>query len=105
MGLFNRFKTALTKTRAKVVSGFRSVLPIGRAIDESLLEDLQDMMILDDFGPATAERLIATVREAWKKKEIAESQDIIAHLKKQIIAKWPDDARSLARAATGPTVV
>ncbi len=105
MGLFDRFKKALSKTRDKVVSGFRSALPFGRKIDEAMLNEIHDTMITDDFGPATARRLVDEIREAWKQKEIAESQDIIAHLKRRIVARWPDDARSLARAASGPTVV
>lgn len=105
MGLFDRFKKALTKTRDKVVRSFQSVLPFGRKIDESLLEQVHDTMIQDDFGPATAEKLIGAVRGAWKRGEIAESQDIIAYLKQHIIEKWPEDVRALAKAASGPTVI
>lgn len=105
MGLFDRLKKALTRTREKVVTGFKSVLPFGRTIDEELLDNVHDTMITDDFGPATAAKLIGSVRAAWKRREIAESQDIIKHLKQQIIAQWPHDARSLAKAASGPTVV
>src|SRR5947208_9391318 len=105
MGLFDRFKQALGKTRDKVVGSFRSVLPFGRKIDEALLDEVHDTMIQDDFGPATAVRLIEDVRAAWKRGEIGESQDIIAFLKKQIVAKWPADMRALAQAPSGPTVV
>lgn len=105
MGLFDRFKKALGKTRDKVVSSFRSVLPFGKKIDEAMLDDIRDTMLQDDFGPKTAERLIESVREAWKKGEIHESQDIIAYLKRHIVAKWPEDVRALARAANGPTVI
>ncbi len=105
MGLFDRFKKALSKTREKVVSGFRTVLPFGRKIDEALLDEIHDTMITDDFGPATARRLVDEIREAWKKKEIAESQDIVAYLKRRIVARWPQDMRSLARAESGPTVI
>ncbi len=105
MGLFDRFKQALSKTRDKVVSGFKSVLPFGRKIDEALLDDVYATMITDDFGPATAETLMALVREAWKKKEISESQDIVPFLKKHIVARWPDAVRSLAQAPSGPTVI
>lgn len=105
MGLFDRFKQALTKTRQKVVSGFRSILPFGRSIDEALLEQVYETMIQDDFGPATAAKLVDDVRTAWKKGEIKESQEIIAHLKKQIIAKWPQDIRALKQAPSGPTVI
>ncbi|HPF40063.1 MAG TPA: signal recognition particle-docking protein FtsY [Phycisphaerae bacterium] len=105
MGLFDRFKKALTKTRDKVVSGFRSILPIGRAIDEALLDEVHDTMITDDFGPKTAENLITAVRHAWKNKEISESQHIIDFLKKNIVDRWPDDVRNLAQAESGPTVI
>jgi fused signal recognition particle receptor len=105
MGLFDRFKNALTKTRQKVAGGFRSILPIGRTIDEELLADIHDTMVTDDFGPATAEKLIAKVRDAWKSGEISESQEILEHLKKQIIAHWPQDVRALAQAESGPTVI
>lgn len=105
MGLFDRFKKALTKTRDKVVRSFTSILPFGRKIDEALLEDVYDTMIQDDFGPATAVKLIQAVRDAWKKGEIAESQDIIAYLKKHIVARWPEDFRTLAQAPSGPTVI
>lgn len=105
MGLFDRFKQALTKTRDKVVRSFHSILPFGRKIDEDLLETVHDTMIQDDFGPATAVALVDAIRAAWKKGEIAESQDIIAYLKRHIVAKWPADVRALAQAPSGPTVI
>ena len=105
MGLFDRFKNALSKTRQKVVGGLRTVLPLGRKIDDQLLEAVRDTMITDDFGPATAEKLIAEVRDAWKRGEISETQEIIEHLKRQIIAQWPDDVLALDRAQSGPTVI
>jgi len=105
MGLFDRLKQALGKTRDKVVSSFRSVLPFGRKIDESLLQDVHDTMLQDDFGPATAERLVEAVRAAWQAGELKESQEIIAYLKRHIIAKWPPADRQLAQAPQGPTVV
>ena len=105
MGLFDKFKQALGKTRDKVVGGFKSILPFGRKIDEALLADVHDTMIQADFGPATAKSLIEAVRTAWKNGEIAESQDIVAFLKRYIVDKWPADTRALATAPNGPTVV
>ncbi len=105
MGLFDRFKNALTKTRQKVAGGFRSILPIGRKIDEQLLDDIRDTMVTDDFGPATAEKLIANVRDAWKSGQITESQELLDHLKTLIIAQWPNDILGLGQAESGPTVI
>jgi fused signal recognition particle receptor len=105
MGLFDRLKQALGKTRDKVVKSFRSVLPFGRKIDEDLLQQVHDTMLQDDFGPATANGLIDEVRAAWKAGEVNESQDIIAYLKRSVVAKWPPEARQLAVAPSGPTVI
>ncbi len=105
MGLFDRFKNALTKTRQKVAGGFRSILPIGRKIDEQLLDDIRDTMVTDDFGPATAEKLIANVRDACKGGQITESQEILDHLKTLIVAQWSDDVLALSQAESGPTVI
>jgi len=105
MGLFDKLKKALVKTRDKVVTSFKSALPFGRKIDEALLDEVYETMIQDDFGPATADRLIGAVRGAWKNKEISESQDILAFLKKHIIAKWPGEDRVLRTASSGPTVI
>ncbi|HVP09672.1 MAG TPA: signal recognition particle-docking protein FtsY [Phycisphaerae bacterium] len=105
MGLFDRFKQALGKTRDKVVKSFRSVLPFGRKIDEDLLQEIHDTMLQDDFGPATANGLVEQVRAAWKAGEIKESQDIVAYLKRQVVSKWPPEARQLAVAPSGPTVI
>jgi fused signal recognition particle receptor len=105
MGLLDRFKKALGKTRDKVVKSFRSVLPFGRKIDEDLLQEVHDTMLQDDFGPATANGLIDEVRAAWKAGEIHESQDIVAYLKQRVVAKWPPEARQLATAPSGPTVI
>ncbi len=105
MGLFDKLKSALGKTRDKVVNSFKTVLPFGRKIDEDLLDDVHDTMIQDDFGPATATKLVDAVRTAWKAGDITESQDIITYLKKHIVAQWPPAHRTLAKADAGPTVI
>lgn len=105
MGLFDRFKKALGKTRDKVVSSFKSVLPFGRTIDEDILQDVHDTMIQDDFGPKTADKLVDAVRQAWKAGELKESQEIITYLKDYVVAQWPPDVRALASAESGPTVI
>jgi len=51
MGIFDRLKKSLSKTRDKVVGGIRSVLPFGKPIDEQIIQDLQDTMIAGDMGP------------------------------------------------------
>lgn len=105
MGLFDKFKKGLAKTRDKIASGFRSILPFGKKIDEAVLTELEDTMLVSDIGPTATGELIESVRKAWKQGKITETQHIIEHLKTVIVEKWPESDRSLTYAPQGPTVV
>ena len=105
MGLFDRFKQGLTKTRQKITRSFRTVLPFGKKIDDAVIDDLETTMLADDMGPAITGRLIDEVRTAYKSGQISETQEIIPFLEKHIVSYWPESDRHLKRAASGPTVI
>ncbi len=105
MGLFDRFKKGLSKTRERISAGFRAVLPFGRKIDDAMLEELETTMLAADFGPTTVSTLIDIVRSEWKKGKITETQEILECLKDYVIAKWPEDDRRIKFCESGPTVV
>ena len=105
MGLFDRFKKGLARTREKVSAGFRSVLRLGHKIDEQTLSRLEDTMLSGDFGPVTTNRLIDVVRSGWKGGKIAEEQEVTQYLKAHIVAMWPESDRALHYAPQGPTVI
>ncbi len=105
MGLFDRFKKGLAKTRERIGTSFRAVLRIGQKISGDTLTRLEDIMLESDFGPATTEKLIDVVRAAWKKGEISEEQEIREFLCRHIVAKWPDSDRRILFAESGPTVI
>lgn len=105
MGLFDRLKQGLTRTREKLAAGLRSVLRIGRKIDQETLSRLEDTMLSGDFGPATTTKLMDIVRSGWKKGEIVEEREVTAYLKKHIIDLWPESDRQIRFAETGPTVI
>ncbi|MEW6251434.1 MAG: signal recognition particle-docking protein FtsY [Planctomycetota bacterium] len=105
MGLFDVFKRGLEKTRAKIVSGLRSILPVGRKIDEDLLEQLGTSMLAGDMGPKAVMGLIGEIRTAWKQGKIHEAQEILPFLKQRIAQTWTPEARALHFAHSPPTVV
>ena len=105
MGLFDRFKTGLTRTREKISTGFRAALRIGRKIDQESLHRLEDTMLAGDFGPITTEKLIGVVRSGWTGGRITEEQEITAYLQEHIIDLWPEADRRIRFAESGPTVV
>jgi len=105
MGLFDKFKKGLGKTRKKVVAGFRAALPFGRKIDESLLTDLETTMLAADMGPTMVAKLIDLVRAAWKHGSINQAQDVEQFLKDHVVDLWPEDDRRIRFTDTGPTVI
>ncbi len=105
MGLFDRFKKGLSRTREKLTSSFRSVLRIGKKIDQETIARLEDLMLTADFGPATTNKLIDLVQTGWKKGEISEEQEITEYLQRHIIAMWPESDRRIQFSDSGPTVI
>lgn len=105
MGLLERFKERMTRTREKIATGFRSVMRVGRGIDEETLSRLEDTMLACDFGPAATSRLIDVVRGGWRSGEIVEEQEVRDYLRRHIVELWPESDRNLVMAESGPTVV
>lgn len=105
MGLFDRLRKGLARTREKVAGGVRAILPIGKPIDDKLLNDLQDTLLLADVGPATVAKLIDVTRQAWKHGKIREAQEIATFIQEHVVAMWPPADRSIRFAPDGPTVI
>ncbi len=109
MGIFTKtagyFKDRLGKTRDKISSSLSSVLSLGRNIDESLLDELEETLISDDIGLETTDMLVSELREAYRSRQIAKTNDIVPFLKEHIKSYWPDRDRQLHLAQSGPTVI
>jgi fused signal recognition particle receptor len=109
MGIFSKtagyFKEHLSKTRSKISSSLSSVLRLGRNIDEELLDELEETLISDDIGVETTDKLISELRQAYRNKQIAKTDDILPFLKEHMKSYWPHRDRQLHLAANGPTVI
>ncbi len=109
MGLFSKtaefLKERLSKTRSKITSSLSSVLSFGRKIDDDLLDELEETLIKDDIGVETTEKLISELRQAYKDRKIANSEEIVPFLKEHMKTYWPAQDRALRTAPAGPTVI
>ena len=109
MGIFSKttgyFKDRLGKTRDKIATSLSSVLSLGRNIDESLLDELEETLISDDIGVETTFKLVSELRDAYRGRQIAKTDDIIPFLKEHMKSYWPDRDRQLHQADSGPTVI
>jgi fused signal recognition particle receptor len=109
MGFFSKtasyVKERLSKTRDKITSSLQAVLSLGRDIDDDLINKLEETLVSDDIGVEATERIISDLRQAYKERKIAKTDDIIPFLKEHIKGYWPQQNRQLKTAITGPTVI
>lgn len=109
MGIFSKtvsyIKKQMGRTRQKIASSLSSVLTLGRDIDDELLDELEEILISDDIGVETTEKLIEDLRQAYKKRRIRKTDDVIEFLKNDLVSYYPQEYRQLNTAAEGPTVI
>lgn len=67
MGLFEKFRQGLSKTRSFIAQGFAQITAVFSGSDEELIEELEMLFIQADIGQATTERLLAALREDLKR--------------------------------------
>jgi fused signal recognition particle receptor len=84
LGFFDRLKAGLTKSRDQLVSGIENVVLGKKKIDESLMEELEEVMILADLGVDTTRRIIDNVREKVKRNELTDADLLKKEIKEQI---------------------
>ncbi|MEK7271207.1 MAG: signal recognition particle-docking protein FtsY [Planctomycetota bacterium] len=73
---FKAFAQGLAKTREKIASGLSAILPIGRGVDEKVLEELELLLIGADLGPAFASSALEEVKRAWKRREAQDAEGL-----------------------------
>ena len=92
MGLFNRFKKGLTKTRDAITQGFRNVATVFGYIDLDELDELEVILIQADVGAAASEQIIANTKAEVKESRNNRSDHVIQLLKKEVLTILGDQA-------------
>lgn len=104
MGIFDKFKQALTKTREKISVGIRTIISIGRALDDATIDTLEEILYGADLG-ATGSKVIEEVRKSYKLRYLTQVDQIPDFLRKDLMARLEGCGGAIGRAAEGPTVI
>ena len=81
MGFFNKLKQGLQKTRNSIDEKINNVFSNFRKVDEELLEELEEILIMSDFGMETAVEIIDKLRIKIKKEKIEDEENVKKALK------------------------
>ncbi len=103
MGLLDRFKKALKKTREAVTGSLFSVFR--GSLDEDKIEEIEDALLSSDVGVKTTEALIEALRTAWKRRELKDAAEARPFLMKQLQQRLASVGSELRWAAEKPTVI
>lgn len=84
MGFFDKLKQGLSKTKGSFDEKMNQVFSSFRKVDETLLEELEEVLILSDIGVETSEKIMECLRERIKKEKIQDEQEVKQALKEEI---------------------
>lgn len=90
-----RLRSGLKKTRSSFIAGIEKIL-VGRStIDESVLDEIEELMILSDLGVETTESIIQRLREKLLKKELNDAEVVRNTIRAEIESFLSGHASSL----------
>lgn len=114
MGLFDKLKSALSKTKDVLRTDVRDLLKSGEILDEQNLEKFHRGLIRTDMGVAAAEQIVADLRARFGGRTVQPDEiwNIVKSNLKSILrgegdCRWDvtDPLSPLRLAGEGPTVI
>lgn len=103
MGFFDKLKEKLTKTKQNIVEKIEAVIPIGRKIDETTIEEIEEILISSDVGIKATEEIIGVLKKKIREGSVRDSEDVKRVLKEELI-NLLENNNSL-NLASKPTVI
>lgn len=84
MGFFDKLKEKLTKTKQTIVEKIEAIVPIGRKIDETTIDEIEEILISSDVGVNATEQIIEVLRKRVKEGALKDYEDLKALLKSEL---------------------
>ena len=84
MGFFEKLKKGLGKTKESISEQVNNVFKVFVKVDEEFFEEIEEALIMADFGVETSSEIIERLRERVKTKRISDSDEVKGELKEVI---------------------
>ena len=104
-GFFRRLKEGLLKTHQSMVSKIDQLVAGKRKIDDSLLDELEEILITSDIGVKTTHQLLNQVTEKVKRKELEDADQLKKALQEQMFLILNRQEKALDTSAVRPFVI
>ena len=104
-GLFGRLRDKLAATQRGFTRGLSDLLLGDRALDESLFEELETLLLSADVGVETTRYLMQGITEQVSRKQLKDSRAVYEALRQNILSIVQPCSRPLAITPARPFVV
>jgi fused signal recognition particle receptor len=105
MGLFDKFKQGLTKTKKILLTDVRDLFKSeGRLIDEHFLDEMRAILFKTDMGYDSTEQIVAEVAKNFRGR-VVQLEDVVATWKAKLRELMAQDDAPIRYADSGPTVI
>ena len=103
MGLFSKINEGLKKTRESFSASLDNMLGSYTEIDESLFEQLEELLVMADTGVPTAERICEEVKKRVKAQRVTDPTQIFEMLRETVAEMIAGDEELHVR--TKPSII
>jgi fused signal recognition particle receptor len=104
-GWFARLRQGLAKTRDGLSSRLDQMFAVGKAIDQTLLDEIETLLITSDFGMSVTEEVIQTLTKAMSRKSLKDAEAVREALKSTLVQMIEPSAVPLPQSDAEPLVV
>jgi fused signal recognition particle receptor len=104
MGLFDKFKAALSKTHDKLTHEIKRIVTRSPKLDAATLEEIEVALIGADLGLEMTSQIVAAVKKAYESQGTG-GLDVLAIAKREVENSLAIKEPGLRTAASKPTVV
>ena len=104
-GWFARLRQGLAKTRDGLSSRLDQMFAVGKAIDQTLLDEIETLLITSDFGMPVTEEVIQTLTKAMSRKSLKDAEAVREALKSTLVQMIEPSALPLPQSDAEPLVV
>ncbi len=75
MGIFDKIKNGLTKTRAQIQTQLEWIVR-GKSLDEDAFDEIEEAVVLADSGMEVAETIVRALKDRWRMGRIRTDGDL-----------------------------
>jgi fused signal recognition particle receptor len=82
----DKLKSGLFKTKESLLGKISQAVGLHKKIDQELLDELEEILIKADVGPATTAKIVDGLKSEASKRKIEDSDKVIELLKDQVVS-------------------